>query len=191
MQELSAVPSASRELALRRFHLLRPHLESGRSLRAVAKEAGVPYRTAIRWVVGYRNAGLKALVRKGRKDDGARRLASPQLVQAIEGLALERPPLPISSIHRQAGTLAASLGEKRPSYSVVWRIVRSLPAGLITLAHRGSRAYSESFDLVHRREASRPNSMWQVDHAQLDIQLLCEDSSTARPWLTIVLDDDE
>ena len=94
-----------------------------------------------------------------------------------------------SSIHRQAISLAAALGEKKPSYPVVWRIVRALPAGLVTLAHQGSRAYSESFDLVHRREASKPNAMWQVDHAQLNMELLCEGGSTAKPWLTIVLDD--
>ena len=62
-------------------------------------------------------------------------------------------------------------------------------AGWTTLAHRGARAYGETFDLVHRREASRANAIWQVDHAQLDIRILLEDGSTARPWLTVVIDD--
>jgi putative transposase len=57
------------------------------------------------------------------------------------------------------------------------------------LAHRGNKVYSEGFDLVHRREALRPNSIWQVDHAQFDIKLLREDGSTGKPWLTIVIDD--
>jgi putative transposase len=57
------------------------------------------------------------------------------------------------------------------------------------LAHRGNRAYSEGFDLVHRREALEPNSIWQVDHAQLDITLLRDDGSVGKPWLTIVIDD--
>jgi len=57
------------------------------------------------------------------------------------------------------------------------------------LAHRGNKAYSEGFDLVHRREALKSNSIWQVDHAQLDIKLLREDGSVGRPWLTIVIDD--
>jgi len=43
--------------------------------------------------------------------------------------------------------------------------------------------------LVHRREASKPNAIWQVDHAQLGIKLVREDGSTARPWLTAVIDD--
>jgi putative transposase len=72
---------------------------------------------------------------------------------------------------------------------VVRDLVRQLPASLLTLAHQGTKAYSESFDLVHRREATKPNAIWQADHAQLDIQLVCGDGSTARPWLTVVIDD--
>ncbi len=189
MDELSAIPQASRELALQRFELLRPHLEGKRPLRGIASEASIPYRTAFRWASAYRKGGLAALARKGRADEGERRLASTQLIQAIEGLALERPPLPISSIHRQASAMAEALQERKPSYAVVRRIVRNLPAGLLMLAHRGNKAYSEGFDLVHRREAATPNSIWQVDHAQLDIQLLREDGSVAKPWLTIVIDD--
>ncbi len=85
--------------------------------------------------------------------------------------------------------MAETLQERKPSYAVVRRIVRSLPAGLLMLAHRGNRAYSEGFDLVHRREALKPNSIWQVDHAQLGIKLLREDGSVGKPWLTIVIDD--
>jgi len=81
------------------------------------------------------------------------------------------------------------LQERKPGYAVVRRIVRSLPAGLLTLAHRGHKVYGESFDLVHRREALKPNSIWQVDHAQLNIRLLREDGSVGKLWLTIVIDD--
>jgi transposase InsO family protein len=189
MDELSAIPEASREIALERFELLRPYLEGARPLRTVALEASIPYRTAVRWASGYRKDGLAALARKSRTDQGGRRLASATLIKAIEGLALERPPLPMSSIHRQVSAMAETLNESKPSYAVVRRIVHSLPAGLMMLAHRGNKAYSEGFDLVHRREALRPNSIWQVDHAQLDIKLLREDGSIGRPWLTIVIDD--
>lgn len=189
MEELASLLAESREFALRRFELLKPYLDDLRSLRSVVKEAGIPYRTAARWVADYRKGGLAALARKSRSDEGARRLATEPMVHAIEGLALERPPLPISSIYRQVTAIASTLGEGRPSYPVVRRIVRALPSGLTTLAHRGARAYGETFDLVHRREASRANAIWQVDHAQLDIRILQGDGSTARPWLTVVIDD--
>jgi putative transposase len=61
--------------------------------------------------------------------------------------------------------------------------------GLLTLAHQGSKAYSEGYDLVHRREAARSNAIWRADHAQLGILLVRGDGQTLRPWLTIVIDD--
>jgi len=189
VSELVTLPAEARELALGRFRLLAPHLEGERTLRSVADEAGLPFRTAQRWVERYRRFGLAALTRKGRTDDGGRRIVSARMIEAIEGLALERPPLPVTSIYRQVKLFASSVGEPAPSYPVVHRIVRKLPLSLLTLAHQESKAYSESFDLVHRREAAKPNAIWQVDHAQLDIMLLREDGSTARPWLTIVIDD--
>jgi len=189
VKDLAALSEQSRERALTRYRLLAPHLEGERTLRSVAEEAGVSLRTAQRWVDRYRKSGLVALTRGERADDGGRRVVTPRLLEVIEGLALEKPPLPISSIYRQIKLFAASLGESVPSYSVVYRIVRKLPPSLLVLAHQGDKAYSESFDLVHRREATRPNAIWQADHSPLDILLLREDGSTASPWLTIVIDD--
>ncbi len=40
------MPEVTRERALSRLRLLEPHLEQGQSLLTVAKEAGVPFRTA-------------------------------------------------------------------------------------------------------------------------------------------------
>jgi putative transposase len=50
-------------------------------------------------------------------------------------------------------------------------------------------AYRETFDLLYRREASRPNDLWQADHTPLDLWVLDEHRRPARPWLTVVLDD--
>jgi len=122
-------------------------------------------------------------------DRGARRIVSPTIKSAIEGLALETRPLPITSVHRQIKQFAETIGEPAPSYWTVYDVVRELPPSLLTLAHKGGKSYGESFDLVHRREANKPNSIWQADHAQLDILLVKEDGTVARPWLTIVIDD--
>jgi putative transposase len=80
-----------REVALTRFRLLEPHLQNGRELRSVATGAGVSFRTLQRWVAAYRRSGLTALVRKSRADRGERRVISPRLREAVEGLALESP----------------------------------------------------------------------------------------------------
>ena len=189
MQTLTAISDTERKLALERFRLLEPHLQNGRELRSVSEGSGVSFRTLQRWVANYKRDGLAGLVRKERTDVGERRTTSPRLREAIEGLALEKPPLPLSSVHRQAKRFAEMIGEPTPSYWIVRDIVHNLPSDLRTLAQQGSRRFGELYDLVHRREASRPNALWQADHTQLDIILLCEDGIDGRPWLTAVIDD--
>jgi len=48
--------------------------------------------------------------------------------------------------------------------------VHRLPADLVTLAHDGTKAYSNAFELIHRREAAGPNAIWQADHTPLDLR---------------------
>jgi len=148
-------------------------------VHSVAAEAKLSVRTAQRWANLYKSAGLSALARKPREDRGARRVVSPKIRAAIEGLALERPPLPVRSVYRQVRQLAEASGEPVPGYGTVYHLVRELPAGLLTLAHLGTKTYGETFDLVHRREAVRPNAVWQADHAQLGILLIREDGLSA------------
>jgi putative transposase len=101
MEELAGFTEEARKLALDRFCLIQPHLEKNQSLQFVARAAGIPYRTAHRWVAQYRLFGLAALTRKRREDRGERRAVSAKLKEVIEGLALQKPPLPIAALYRQ------------------------------------------------------------------------------------------
>src|SRR4051794_41026188 len=179
----------ARDRALERFRVLQLHIEDGVSLAAAARAAGTPLRTAQRWLSRYRKGGLRALARDDRADRGQRRAISPALSEFVEGLALARPPLPISAIHREAGKLAVALGEAVPSEDTVWRVVRSIPPGLTTLAHEGAKRYGDRFDIILRREAEVPNALWQADHTKLDLVALRDDGRTDRPWLTVISDD--
>ena len=78
---------------------------------------------------------------------------------------------------------------KIPSYGTVFNIVRDLPSDLVTLAHEGTKVYSDTFELVHRREADGPNAIWQADHTPLDILLVRPEGEPAKPWLTVIIDD--
>ena len=189
MSDLSILPEADRQRALERFRRLQPHLEGGLTLTVVAREAGIPYRTAQRWVALYQRFGLAALARKGRADRGTRRSLSPKMHTIVEGLALQKPPLPIATLYRQVCRIAQQQNEKPPSYDVIYEVVRLLPADLVMLAHEGSKAYADAFELVHRREAERSNAIWQADHTPLDILILREDGTAAKPWLTVITDD--
>ena len=133
MEQLAGLPEEARKLALERFQMLRPHLEEKRSLRLVAAEADVPFRTAQRWVAQYQRFGLAALIRRKPTVNGERRAVSEAIRKAIEGLALQVPPLSIATLYRQVQQLAEKLGESPPSYWLVYRIVRELPGDLVTL----------------------------------------------------------
>jgi putative transposase len=83
---------------------------------------------------------LAALAREKRVDRGEFRAVSVRIKEAIEGFALRKPPLPIAALYRQVRRLAQDPGEQSPSYWAVYRIVRQLPADLLTLAHEGTNA---------------------------------------------------
>ena len=189
MRELTDLTEAGRELALSRYRIIEAHLAQGQELRSAVEQSGVSFRTLQRWVALYRKQGLASLVRQSRTDRGGRRAVAAALQAVIEGLGLEKLSVPISSIYRQVCEFARQSGQQAPSYGTVYSLVRALPKDLQVLAQRGTRAYTELYDLVHRREAPRSNAIWQVDHAQLPIRLAHEDGGTARPWLTVVMDD--
>ncbi len=185
---LAGLSEAERVQALDRFQILRPFLEDGVPLARVARERGLILRTLRRWVVRYRREGLVGLARKGRNDKDASH-SSALLLQAIEGLALKKPRLSTAAIHRQIVPIAEKLGEAPPSYSTVYAVIRELDPGLVTLAHEGTKAYTEAFDLIHRHEATAPNAVWQADHTELDVWLKDGRGQPEKPWLTIILDD--
>jgi len=186
---LSNLTSDERERALERFRVLKPFLEDDQTLQLIAVASGQSLRNLRRWVRRYRAEGLAGLSRKARRDGGQHRVLTTEIAHLIEGLALQKPPLTIAVIHRQVRQVALGGGFAPPSYSLVYQIVRGIPDALMTLAQDGTKAYSQTFDLVHRREADGPNAIWQADHCLLDILLVREGEPPAKPWLTIVLDD--
>jgi putative transposase len=168
--------------------VLRPHLEDGIPLSRLAAERGIPLRPAQRWLHAYRVAGLAGLARKSRSDGGHRRFP-PELVQLIDGLTLRKPRPTAAAVQRQVAAVAGERGWPAPSYSTVAAVIRQVDPALLSLAHDGARAYREAFDVLCRREASRPNKIWQADDTPLDIWVLDEQGKSVRPWLTVILDD--
>lgn len=56
------------DVAMRRFAVLKPHLEESVSLTSAARAAGVPVRTVQRWLSRYGAFGLEGLKRRVRSD---------------------------------------------------------------------------------------------------------------------------
>ena len=178
-----------RTRAMKRFEVLQPVLEGREPLLTVARRHQLSSRTLHRWLQRYHTEGFAGLGRKRRTDRGTHRRLPSELHQCIEGLALQRPPLTVALVHRRVRELAQQHHLKPPSYGVVYNIIKELPAGLTTLAHQGTKAYQQRFDLLHRRAADGPNAIWQADHCLLDVLLIREGQAPAKPWLTVILDD--
>jgi len=185
---LATLGEAGRAEAHRRWLVLRPHLEDGVPLTRVAAQSGIPHRTLQRWLVRYRAGGLAGLGRAVRADRGRSRFPGP-LRLLVEGLALRTPVPSAAQVHRQVTAVAEREGWPVPSYSSVYAIIRRIDPALRTLAVEGARRYAEVFELVHRRQAGRPNEIWQADHTQLDLWVVTPAGRPARPWLTVIEDD--
>lgn len=185
---LTALNESQRAKALERFQIIRPFLEEGVPLTQIAQQHSLLLRTLQSWVQRYRHDGLVGLARKGRTDRGKRRVRS-ELEKLIEGLALRKPRPTMSYIHRQVTSVAKTNGWKAPSYGFVKLVVSQLEPALVTLAHEGTKAYQDEYDLLFRREGACPNDIWQADHTPLAIWLLDENGQPAKPWLTVIIDD--
>jgi putative transposase len=185
---LTALSEAQRQKALVRFELLRPFLEDGVPLARIAVMSGCSIRTLWSWVARLEELGLAGLVHQPRSDRGTFRMPE-KLRQVIQALALQNPAPSAASVYRKVQSIAPKNGWTMPSYAVVWAIIHQLPPALTTLAHEGTKAYEEAFDLLYRREATASNEIWQADHTPLDIRILDEAGEAVRPWLTAIIDD--
>lgn len=179
----------SEQLALDRYRLLTPYFENSCTMRELARDSGVPERTLWSWAKTFKEKGLTGFIRKQRTDRDIAKRVSPDIHKLIEALALRRPAPTVSYVHRQVRDLCSLKGWPVPSYSTVGRTVKRIDPAIRVLALEGTKAYKQKFDLIFRREAAKPNEIWQSDHTPLDIQLLDEQGMIGRPWLTVVLDD--
>ena len=186
---LSTLTEEEGALALARYRLLQPALEQGVPLARVATHHGLVLRTVQRWVTRYQAHGLAGLTRRTRADRGQSRHLRPELKHAIEGLALRTPAPTAAFVHRQVVDIATQHGWPIPSYLCVYKVIKQLDPGLVTLAHAGSKAYRTTFDLLYRREAEGPNDIWQADHTLVDLWVQQDGGPPARPWLTVIMDD--
>ncbi|MEV4181868.1 hypothetical protein AB0J28_10550 [Streptosporangium canum] len=91
--------------------------------------------------------------------------------------------------YRRGGLAALARGWLVPTYWTVHKIVSSLDPALVTLGVQGTKKYRETYELVYRREAAKPNEIWQADHTELDIWVVDDKGRPDRPWLTAIEDD--
>ena len=171
-----------------KYRLILPILEREVSAINVSRSEGIPVRTIRYWVKQFSEKGLTGLERAKRKDSGNSRIMTQEITKLIKGLALQKPPLSISAIHRKISILAERINIKPPSYETVYGFVRNINPALLTLAHEGGAAYQQKYELIYRRECSTSNEIWQSDHTEMDIYIVDADGRERKPWLTTIID---
>nr|WP_257644696.1 DDE-type integrase/transposase/recombinase [Listeria monocytogenes] len=185
---LASYSKEQRQMAMEKYRLIEPYINREKNLKTIAEESGVSKRTLHYWVSKYQQFGLIGLIRKSRTDSGIFKVEN-EVQEEIKNLILSHKKNSVTSIHRKICETCKKNNWKQPSYYQVYAISKSLSIGLKKLAYEGKKEYQNTFDLIHRREASYPNQIWQADHTPLDITVLNEKGKPDRPWLTIILDD--
>jgi len=186
---ISDLTQSQKDEAQRKYRLIQPFLQNERTLASICNEHNIPLRTARTWVSLYRRSGLAALARKQRIDEKINHGFPEELYQLIEGLYLQSPHLSYAAVYRKIKEYQIAQQSPCPKYRTICKILSNIPESMLTLAHEGSKAYKEKFDLLHRFEAKQPNEIWQADHVCLDLLLLNQKNNAQRPWLTIIFDD--
>ena len=187
-KSLLSYSDEKRNAAVEKFKIIGSHFTDGVPLSSLSQESGVPLRTLQRWKKSYQDFGLKGLIHQTRSDAEIIKI-DPEVKKIIKNIVLKNKNISVATIHRKAADECDSKKLTRPGYYQVYREVKTIPKDLIILAREGSKAYRTEFDLIHTREASRPNEIWQADHTVLDIEVLDEKNQIGRPWLTIIMDD--
>jgi len=85
-----------------KYKVIAPYLRSEKTLTFIIEETGSAKRTIQYWIRGYKQFGLKGLIRKTRSDAGKMHLET-EIVLSIEQLILKYRRNSLTSIHRNLG----------------------------------------------------------------------------------------
>lgn len=175
--------------SLDKYRLILPILEREMPATAVSRKRDISVRTLRYWVKQFSEKGLDGLERSKRSDNGILKVMTNEFAMAVEALALQKPPLSITAIHRKITIIAKKFNVKQPSYETIYGIVKKVNPAMLTLAQEGEEAYREKYEMIYRRECSMSNEMWQSDHTEMDIYIVDDNGRERKHWLTTIIDD--
>lgn len=197
---LEGVPDADWKIAEERLDIIRPLLnKKGRTRADVASRAAEFERhpnTVYGWLGAYESSGrLTALLPRGRKDKGTRRL--PEKVEALLSEVIEEEYLTtqrksITKVHEELRRrcLAAKID---PPHANTLRARIAELTEYKKLRHRVGRKTADQ--KLSPIDGAFPGADWplaivQIDHTKLDI-ILVDDlhrRPIGRPWITLAID---
>ncbi|MFO7038607.1 DDE-type integrase/transposase/recombinase [Pseudomonas aeruginosa] len=191
-------PDAWRD-ALEKFHWIEPLLykpdRTHADVQAIADELLVSLPTVYRWVRKLEQQhNIRCLLRQRRGDTGSKRL-SKEVEELLERIIrekyltiLKRSP---TATYKELKDECRRLQLPPPSKGTLLRRINEILPGERELRRRGPNAALK----YKPNEGSIPGvnglySLWQIDHTQVDIELVdsVDRIAIGRPWITMVID---
>lgn len=177
-------------------YLASPRGRRGEVAERLALENGVSTATVSKWARTFQQRRLLSDLtdaRLGRpmpKRIDQRREALMKSV--IDELYLTRQQLSKSKVYEQVVSRCVALGLKAPHYNTLLARIRDLPEHEVTRRRHGEKAARDRFAMVGDGFplGDHPLQVVQIDHTQLDIELVDDSRSgpIGRPWLTLAID---
>lgn len=134
-----------------RITLVTSYLHDEASLAVLAREAGVSYKTALKWVRRYREGGLEALQDRSRRPHHAPTQTPPAREQQVLDLSAAHPTWGGRKLRARLQVLGV---DPVPAASTITVILRR--HGRLREVPVAPRAFV-------RFEAEAPNDLWQLD----------------------------
>lgn len=204
---VETMTDAQTKKALERLDAIRPFVESARRVprsaaAAAAAKAGVATKTWLRWLRAYRkNPSLSVLVRRPRSDRRQSRL--PDLIERLLQDHVEfwclnqtRSLRDIhTSLREEIARLNASMPDahfEAPDYTTLRLRCMQLSQFERMEGRSGHRLAKLRHGLKQGSiaDVATPLSIVQIDHTELDVNVVDEDTRVfcGRPWITVAID---
>ncbi|MBD9467760.1 Mu transposase C-terminal domain-containing protein [Pseudoxanthomonas sp. PXM01] len=125
---------------------------------------------------------------------GSRRLSGAQeaiIDRAIHEVHLQRTRAPMTAVAARVRQLCAEVGIKAPSYGAIKKRIKAVdPMKAATKRLGADRALAVQAPSVRGLVTYRPLEMVQIDHALVDLVVVCPKTRQpiGRPWITVAID---
>ncbi len=165
------------KLEKERYQIIKPFLDSEKSLKKISEDEDISYSTLKRWVSYYKKNGINGLKKNIRKDKNTYRSVDKKTIKYVEKVYKENPDIKIQDLYEKVVNFIKKMGGKKVSYDTVYRIANKLDPFV--------KKYAENYSF----KSSESNEVFGFTSSFLDIKILDETSDEMRnPYLNIVYD---
>ena len=196
---IESFTDAQWKIAKFRYEVIRPVLETPtKKHKIIAEQAAkfdVATRTIIRWIDRHQSTGtLSSLVPNNSNKRGGKLSKSVEkiITEAIKSKYLTKQRGTQKAVIKEVARLCKKANQKKPADNTIRERIKALDLREVSKKRDGKKASREKYDLVKGQfpDADFPLATVQIDHTQLDLELVDDEDRLpiSRPWLTLAID---